>query len=91
VFAVENGIIEHGQEGQRFLGRREVAARLGVSPQTVTRWANAGLLPSILTIGGQRRYLARDIDALFERLWRSVAPSALAQPENRRRARGSPT
>lgn len=34
----------------------EVARLAGVDPKTVTRWAKAGKLPSIRTLGGHRRY-----------------------------------
>jgi excisionase family DNA binding protein len=34
----------------------EVAAAFRVDPKTVTRWANAGKLPSIRTLGGHRRF-----------------------------------
>ncbi|MFQ5380373.1 MAG: helix-turn-helix domain-containing protein [Dehalococcoidia bacterium] len=44
------------------LGRREVARRFGVSPQTVTRWANEGILPCVRTLGGQRRFLESEVE-----------------------------
>lgn len=34
----------------------EVAAAFHVDPKTITRWANAGKLTSIRTLGGHRRY-----------------------------------
>jgi excisionase family DNA binding protein len=34
----------------------EVAAMFRVDPKTVTRWAKAGKLTSIRTLGGHRRY-----------------------------------
>lgn len=34
----------------------EVAREFRVDPKTVTRWAKAGRLPFILTLGGHRRY-----------------------------------
>jgi excisionase family DNA binding protein len=39
----------------------EVAAVFRVDPKTVTRWAKAGKLNSIRTLGGHRRYLASEI------------------------------
>ena len=42
-----------------------VAAQFAVDPKTVTRWANAGRLPCITTLGGHRRYREADVRALF--------------------------
>ena len=43
----------------------EVAVRFRVDPKTVTRWAKAGKLTSIRTLGGHRRYRAAEIEALL--------------------------
>ena len=43
----------------------EVAAMFRVDPKTVTRWAQAGKLPSFKTLGGHRRYKAADVEALL--------------------------
>lgn len=43
----------------------EVAAMFRVDPKTVTRWAQAGKLPSFKTLGGHRRYKASDVAALM--------------------------
>ena len=43
---------------------QQVAERFGVTPQTVITWANAGRLSHFRTLGGHRRYLAADVDAL---------------------------
>ncbi len=51
-----------------FLLPGEVAARLRVSPKTVSRWAAMGLVPSIVTLGGHRRFRAEDIEALARRM-----------------------
>jgi excisionase family DNA binding protein len=39
----------------------EVAALFRVDPKTVTRWAKAGKLTSIRTLGGHRRYRAEEV------------------------------
>jgi excisionase family DNA binding protein len=39
-----------------FLRSAQVAAILQVSPKTITRWAQQGLLPYQRTLGGHRRY-----------------------------------
>lgn len=36
----------------------EVAALFRVTPKTVTRWAEAGKLPVVRTLGGHRRFPA---------------------------------
>jgi excisionase family DNA binding protein len=39
-----------------FLSRSEVSKMLGVSPNTVTRWAREGRLPCHVTLGGHHRF-----------------------------------
>ena len=48
----------------RLLSRADVAEMFGVSPSTVTRWADAGLLPTAKTLGGHRRYDAAAVSEL---------------------------
>lgn len=43
----------------------EVAALFRVDPKTVTRWAKAGKLSSIRTLGGHRRYRESEVRALL--------------------------
>jgi len=43
----------------------EVAAMFRVNPKTVTRWAKAGKLTSIRTLGGHRRYREAEVRALL--------------------------
>ncbi|MEA2506803.1 MAG: hypothetical protein QOH48_1421 [Actinomycetota bacterium] len=43
----------------------EVAALFQVGPKTVTRWAEAGKLSTIRTLGGHRRFHAREIRKLL--------------------------
>lgn len=42
----------------------EVAALFRVDPKTVTRWAKAGKLACVRTLGGHRRYWRAEVDAL---------------------------
>jgi excisionase family DNA binding protein len=42
------------------------AKRLGVHPDTVVAWADAGKLACWRTPGGQRRFSPADIEALME-------------------------
>ena len=44
--------------------REEVAAVFRVDARTVTRWAVAGKLTSIRTLGGHRRYYRAEVDAI---------------------------
>jgi excisionase family DNA binding protein len=51
-----------------WLTASQAAARLHVSPKTVTRWANDGRLQHRRTLGGHRRYDPALIDALVAAL-----------------------
>jgi excisionase family DNA binding protein len=44
----------------------EVAAMFRVNPKTVTRWARAGKLSAVRTLGGHRRFRSSEVRALFE-------------------------
>ena len=46
----------------------EVAKLFHVNPKTVTRWARSGKITSVRTLGGHRRYLQREIEALLNPL-----------------------
>jgi excisionase family DNA binding protein len=48
---------------QELLTPSEVAALFKVDPKTVTRWAKAGKLACIRTLGGHRRYPAEQVRA----------------------------
>ena len=50
----------------RVLTPAEVAAMFRVDPKTVTRWAKAGRLTSIRTLGGHRRYREMEVRALLD-------------------------
>jgi len=54
--------------GDHLLSRSEVAELFQVSPSTVTRWAEAGMLPTVKTLGGHRRYAARAVLELAQQL-----------------------
>ena len=45
----------------------EVANLFRVDPKTVTRWAKAGKLTAIKTLGGHRRYKESEVKALLGR------------------------
>lgn len=42
----------------------EVAAVFAVDPKTVARWAKSGRLTARMTLGGHRRYLRSEVEAL---------------------------
>ena len=44
----------------------EVAKLFRVDPKTVTRWAKAGKLSSIRTLGGHRRYRKEEVTRILE-------------------------
>ena len=50
---------------------REVAELFGVDPKTVTRWAKAGKLTSIRTLGGHRRFRKSEVDDLRNNYFKS--------------------
>lgn len=49
----------------------EVSRLLGVSPNTVTRWAREGRLPCRLTLGGHHRFERHVIEGIRESLSRA--------------------
>ena len=65
-------------DSEALLTPAEVAAMFRVDPKTVTRWAKAGKLSSIRTLGGHRRYRAREVQALLSEA--SPAPTVPPVP-----------
>ena len=58
---------EHGSESVgngALLRPGEVAALFRVDPKTVSRWAKAGKLSTVRTLGGHRRFREAEIRAL---------------------------
>lgn len=43
----------------------EVARLFAVDPKTVTRWAKAGKLTSVRTLGGHRRFRRAEVESLL--------------------------
>lgn len=52
-------------EPEVLLTPAEVASLFRVDPKTVTRWAKAGKLSSIRTLGGHRRYREAEVKGLL--------------------------
>ena len=59
-------MLGRGGEVEVLLTPAEVAALFRVDPKTVTRWAKAGKLTSIKTLGGHRRYKESEVKALLQ-------------------------
>ena len=50
---------------EKLLTPGEVAELFKVNPKTVTRWARAGKITAIRTLGGHRRFRADEIGAFL--------------------------
>ena len=60
-------------EQEVLLTPSEVASFFRVDPKTVTRWAKAGKLTSIRTLGGHRRYKESEVKALLGSASKSIS------------------
>src|SRR6266852_5859588 len=56
------------REDEALLTPSEVAAMFRVNPKTVTRWARAGKISAIRTLGGHRRFRASEIRKFLEQV-----------------------
>lgn len=52
-------------DAETLLTPSEVAVLFRVDPKTVTRWAKAGKISSIRTLGGHRRYRESEVKKLL--------------------------
>lgn len=57
---------DDGDEDEQLFTPSEVAKLFHVDPKTVTRWAKAGKLTCIRTLGGHRRYRAPEVHGLLQ-------------------------
>jgi excisionase family DNA binding protein len=53
-------------DSESLLTPSEVASMFRVDPKTVTRWAKAGKLSAVRTLGGHRRYRESEVRTLLE-------------------------
>ena len=60
-----------GSVERSLLTRSEVSRQLGVSPNTVTRWAREGRLPCQVTLGGHHRFEREVVEQLRKSLYRA--------------------
>jgi len=63
-------------DAEALLTPAEVAALFRVDPKTVTRWAKAGKLTSLRTLGGHRRYRETEVRQLLGQAGVVPAPAA---------------
>ncbi|MGI8796782.1 MAG: BldC family transcriptional regulator [Acidimicrobiia bacterium] len=60
--------MEPNPDQDALLTPSEVAAMFRVNPKTVTRWARAGKISAIRTLGGHRRFRAVEIKKFLEQV-----------------------
>ena len=63
-----SGMTREGSSRFALLTPSEVAAMFRVNPKTVTRWARAGKISAIRTLGGHRRFRASEIRQFLEQV-----------------------
>ena len=57
---------KEANETPNLLSPGEVAELFRVDPKTVTRWAKAGKITAVRTLGGHRRYRQSEIQAIIK-------------------------
>jgi len=57
----ETSVVGENVADETLLTPSEVAGLFRVSPKTVTRWARAGKLTAMKTLGGHRRFRAGEV------------------------------
>ncbi len=62
----ERDIVRDRIEQNELLTPTEVAELFRVNPKTVTRWAKTGKITAIRTLGGHRRFNAKEILRFLE-------------------------
>jgi len=67
----------HTPDTEALLTPAEVATMFRVDPKTVTRWAKAGKLTSIRTLGGHRRYRESEVRNLLAARSRSRSTASI--------------
>ena len=67
---------------EKLLTPSDVATLFRVDPKTVTRWAKAGKIASIKTLGGHRRYRESEVMALLKSTLGDSAPHSSTEQIN---------
>ena len=81
---MSEGLDDRTLVAEGYMTRSGVARLLGVSPNTVTRWAREGRIPSQLTLGGHHRFERSVIESLRAEMRRAVRiDEAAAKPGGR--------
>jgi excisionase family DNA binding protein len=60
---------------EELLTPSEVASLFRVNPKTVTRWARAGKLNAIRTLGGHRRFRRSEVEQFLAQAEQQVEPT----------------
>jgi excisionase family DNA binding protein len=61
-------LTEREEQAVDYLSRSDVAHLLGVSANTVARWAREGRIPCHRTLGGHRRFSRSVVEQLLQRM-----------------------
>jgi len=77
-----SSIRKDSQVHANFLTPTEVADRLLVAPVTVRLWASKGLLPSVTTLGGHRRFREEDVENFVLQHQHTSSKAAVPQPRS---------
>jgi excisionase family DNA binding protein len=56
-------------EPSTYLTAGEAARLLEVSPKTVSRWADKGLIPCVVTLGRHRRFDRREVEKVHREMY----------------------
>lgn len=57
------------QGGEGYITAGEAARLLRVSPKTVSRWADKGLIACMVTLGGHRRFLRSTVEGIEREMY----------------------
>ena len=67
------------QAGEAYMTAGEAARILRVSPKTISRWADKGLIACIVTLGGHRRFLRTTVEEIERDMYGSAPAPEVSQ------------